>query len=79
MSWKLIATVLFKLLNLWLKFRKKKQAAEAIELTTAQQKLHGAAINAINKAERSARNKLDSLDSLRERAESINQFKNSDV
>lgn len=79
MPWSAIATGLFNVLLWWLKRDKKNKDPDTVEMTEKQQKLKEAAINAQNKAERSARRKLDNLDSLRQRAETINKYKNSDV
>ena len=65
--------------ELFLKWKKSKQIAESVELTTMEQKAHAKIINSIGKQERVVSDRLRSIDGLRERAEAINKLKNSDV
>lgn len=78
-TWIKLATMLIKLFELYSAWKSKRNAAKAIDDTTAKQVNNGKIINALNKKERVLRNHLDSIDSLRQRAEAINKSKNSDM
>lgn len=74
-----IISVVLKVFELWMGWKKKHNATTDVTMTEKEQKAHAKIIQKIDHAERANARQLRVINSLRQRAAKINDFKNNDL